>query len=345
MKVLIDGRSMTPQLSGIGRYTLELVKAYVRQYGENNVVTILNKPIDYFPFSYIICPYERHKIIDNIKFTYWLWRYDYGIYHSGDMIGPFMHKKEVKHIITCHDLMYFVLPDFFGTNTVRTIIRKCKLRLFFYFILKCTEMVVSVSQTTRDDLKRIYGKDSVVVREGINSINYSNEVKEYIGLTKNSFFLYVGLGSSHKNIDFMVNAFLESQLEKKLVICGKGHVPIVSDRIIYTGYVTDEQLHFLYKNCSAFIFPSKYEGFGLPILEALSYHCRVFSSNAGSLGEFSSDVISFFHPEDRKELIQLMKRCDSIPINVMAIDDYLRQFKWENIWNDFFIKYHNFLKV
>mgnify|MGYP000995560633 CR=1 FL=1 len=68
--------------------------------------------------------------------------------------------------------------------------------------------------------------------------------------------MYVGLGAAHKNIDFMVRAFLATNTEKKLVICGKGHHLINSDRIIYTGYIEDKYLDYLYRNCSAFIFPS-----------------------------------------------------------------------------------------
>lgn len=339
MKILIDGRSMTTQLSGIGRYTLELAKGYVRQYGEDNVTTIVNTPIEYFPFKYIICQYERHKICDNLKFSRWLSKQDYEIYHSGDMIGPFWHKKCVRHIVTCHDLMYFIVPGFFRTNPIKSYIRKFRLKLFFKYLLKDTDMIVSVSQTTHDDLKRIYGFESVVVREGINLIEHKKGFNEYKGLTKNSFFLYVGLGSSHKNIDFMVNAFLKSRTNKKLVICGKGHHPVKSERIIYSGYVKEEQLHYLYQNCAAFIFPSKYEGFGLPILEALSYHCRVFSSNAGSLGEFSSDVVSFFNPEKQEELVLLIEKCDTIRIETSKIDKYLEDFNWGNIWKEFFLKH------
>lgn len=339
MKILIDGRSMTSQLSGIGRYTLELAKGYVHRYGAVNVLTIVNKSISYFPFKCIKCPYERHKIIDNIKFSRWLSQQEYDIYHSGDMIGPFWHKKGVRHIVTCHDLMFFVVPGFFRINPIKSYIRKCRLKLFFLAILQDADMIVAVSQTTHDDLKRIYGLEPVVVREGINLIEHKKSLCEYNGLTKDTFFLYVGLGSLHKNIDFMVNAFLASKTDKKLVICGKGHRPIMSDRIIYTGYVTDEQLHYLYQNCAAFIFPSKYEGFGLPILEALSYHCRVFSSNAGSLGEFSSDVVSFFNPEKKEELIHLMEKCNTINIDVTKINGYLKHFNWENIWDEFFQKY------
>lgn len=335
MQILIDGRSLTPNLSGIGRYILELVTGYVEQYGEDNVVTIVNAPVSYFPYKYIKCPYQRHLFIDNIKFTKWLARQDYDVFHSGDLTGPFWHKSGRLHIVTCHDLMYFVVPGFFNMNPVKTFLRKARIKEFFRLIVKDADMVVSVSQTTHDDLKRIYGVESVVLREGINAIRKEHECNGYKGLEKNGFFLYVGLGMPHKNIDFMVRAFLNSTTDKKLVICGKGHTPITSDRIIYPGYVEDSELDWLYRNCAAFIFPSKYEGFGMPILEALSYHCKVFSSNAGSLGEFSPEVLKFFSPDKEDELESLIENCDAIRIDDKEIDKYLNNYDWNLIWKEF----------
>lgn len=337
-KILIDGRSMTPQLSGISRYTLELIKGYINKYGEENVIIIVNHPISYLPYKIIICPYKRHSFIDTILFSFFLSKQEYQIYHSGDMIGPFWHKRDKFHIITCHDLMYFVVPGFFSVNPIKAFLRKTRIKTFFKYIIKDANMIVSVSQTTHNDLLRIYGKESLILREGINLIRHKDEniIEEYQGLKRNSFFLYVGLGSPHKNIDFLTNAFLKANTSKKLVICGKRHTPITTDRILYTGYVKDQYLDFLYRNCSAFIYPSKYEGFGLPILEALSYHCKVFSSNAGSLGEFSPKIIHFFNPNDEKELINLIENCDNLDINVNEIDNYLQYYNWDTVWSDFF---------
>lgn len=336
MRVLIDGRSLTQQMSGISRYILELTKGYIRKYGEENVITIVNSPIDYFPFKYLICPYERHKFVDNIKFSIWLFKQDYNIYHAGDMLGPFWHAKGVKHITTCHDLIPFVIPNSFRLSRIRTILRKFRIKFFFKYIVQDADMIISVSKTTHDDLKRIYGVDSFILREGINKIFCKEDTHiKYEGLGKNTYFLYVGLGSPYKNIDFLVNAFLSTTTEKKLVICGKGHNIVDSPRIIYTGYVEDECLDYLYKNCAAFIFPSKYEGFGLPILEALSYCCKVFSSNAGSLGEFSPGVVQFFNPNEKQDLIDLINDCDDIVIDKEIIEHYLQSFDWEIIWHEF----------
>ena len=335
MKILIDGRSITPQISGISRYTYELIKGYVEEYGKEKVTVILNDEIENFPYKKILCPYQRHEIIDNIKFSKWLSRQDYDIYHSGDLTGPFWHKKGVKHIITCHDLMFVVLKGYYGKETFIQRIKDIKNKLFFKFIVNDADEIISVSNTTCTDLKKIYNRDSIVLPEGVNEIKHVQEIHSYNGLSKDSFFLYVGLGAPHKNIDFLVKAFLDSNTDKKLVLCGKGHKKVNSDRIIYPGWISDDVLDFLYRNCAAFIFPSKYEGFGLPILEALSYNCRVFSSNAGSLSEFSDKYVHFFNPYKENELKQLIENCDSIEIDGNGIDTYLKGYRWKNIWKEY----------
>lgn len=89
-------------------------------------------------------------------------------------------------------------------------------KIFFKYVAKDADTIISVSKTTHDDLKRIYNIDSIILPEGINRIKNKDISKEYKGLKNNSFFLYVGLGAAHKNIDFMVNAFLSTNTEKNL---------------------------------------------------------------------------------------------------------------------------------
>lgn len=162
IQILIDGRSATPQLSGISRYIIELTKGYAKQYGEKNLTIIVNNPISYLPFKQTICPYNRHSFRDNIKFSVWLSKQNYEIYHSGDMIGPFWHKKGVKHIITCHDLMHLVVPGFFRVTPIKAALRKLRIKYFFKYVAKDADTIISVSKTTHDDLKRIYNIDSII---------------------------------------------------------------------------------------------------------------------------------------------------------------------------------------
>lgn len=336
MKILIDGRSITPQISGISRYIYHLIDGYIEAYGYDSVITVLNSQIIDFPYKYIICPYNRHSLFGSLRFSLFLNKLEYDVFHSGDMTGTVWHKKDKKHIITVHDLMFLTVPGFYKSSSFRNKLRKLKNYWLFYWILRDADLRISISETTKSDLKKYYSLDSIVLREGVNEIKKAGiRITDYKGLIANSFFLYVGLGTPHKNIQFMIDAFLKARTDKKLVICGKGHKQVINKRIIYTGWIKDEELDFLYQNCAAFIFPSLYEGFGLPILEALSYHCKVFSSNAGSLGEFSSDYVWFFNPYQQNELIHLIETCDQLKIDVKGIDEYLTYYDWKKIWKEF----------
>ena len=342
MKILIDGRSLTPQMSGISRYIRELTKGYVREYGHDSVCVILNQTVDAFPYRYALCPYHRHSLQDNIKFSCFLQKIDYDLYHAGDLIGPFWHKKNAIHIVTVHDLMLLKIKGFSKVSFIKEAFRKIKFRFFWKRILSEADIIVSVSETTKKDVKEILGVDSIVFREGVNKIklNSSGRAELSHNLISGKYFLYVGLAMPHKNVDFLINTFLHSATDKKLVICGKGHHPIESDRVIRLGWVEDGELDNLYRHCAAFVFPSLYEGFGLPILEALSYHCRVFSSQAASLGEFSDKVLSFFNPKDDSQLQYILEHSDEIKVDNKLIDEYLTHFRWEGIWKEF----HQFLK-
>ena len=310
-------------------------------YGYESVTIVLNKPIINFPYQYITCPYNRHSLFGSLRFSSFLDKLEYDVFHSGDMTGTVWHRKGKKHIITVHDLMFLSISEFYRSNSYKNKLRKLKNYWMFYWILRDADLRISISETTKSDLKKYYSFNSIVLREGVNEIKKAKtRITNYKGLKNNSYFLYVGLGAPHKNIQFMVDAFLKAKTDKQLVICGKGHKQIINDRIIYTGWIEDEELDFLYQNCAAFIFPSLYEGFGLPILEALSYHCKVFSSNAGSLGEFSSDYIWFFNPYQQNELIHLIETCDQLRIDTKRIDEYLAYFDWRIIWKEFHQTYN-----
>jgi glycosyltransferase involved in cell wall biosynthesis len=337
MKILIDARSITSQTSGIGRYTNELIKGYIKHWGEENVTVILNSDKENRPYKVIYTNLNRHKIFDSIKLHFLLKTIDFDIYHATDLIGPLLKVKNKYYIISVHDIMYKIVPNFFGENSLLTRMRILKNDLLFRNILRCTNEIISVSETTRNDLHKNFKIDSIVIREGVNKINNNCFIEHFQDIIPNKYFLYVGSCNPHKNVQFLIDSFLKSNTNKQLVISGKNNLSLFveSKKIIFTGFVTEDELDYLYKNCYAFVFPSLYEGFGLPILEALSYGKRVFSSTGGALKEFSNEVVCYFNPYNKKELIKLIENADNISVNSDLINTYLKKYDWENIWDEF----------
>ena len=343
MKYLIDGRLISNKHTGISRYTIEIVKSYIDRYGYNNVIVITNFDIKDSFFQKIETKYKPYNLLHFFLYHIFLLKIEFDIYHSTYYANSFFKLKTKKYITTVHDLMYCCNFGFFSKYLI---INKLGI-LYYNFIvrrsLKNSDLVISVSKTTQSDVKKFFNKNSEIVGEGINILN-SDYIKltRFHNLNKNDYFFYVGNLRRHKNVKFLINCYLQSNTNKKLVISGdynKNEIAINAN-IIYLGYVTDVELSFLYGNCAAFIFPSLYEGFGLPILEALSYNAKVFSSNAGALSEFPSDIVYFFDPFEERSLIQLIESVDLITIDFKKIKEFLSL----NSWDQILIKIHSLIK-
>ena len=213
-----------------------------------------------------------------------------------------------------------------------------------YLIVKSSlinsNMIISVSTTTQKDVNDIFNISSIVIPEGVNLLNIESGDYELPEILKiNGYFLYVGNGRRHKNLDLLTSAFKLYKGNKKLVIIGNVNKKLENNsNIIQYEFVTDTELNTFYKNCSAFIYPSLYEGFGLPILEAIAYKSIVFSSNAGALSEFNFNSLFFFNPNEIDELLYLMNN-----INNFVFDDSdilkLNTYEWSMNFNNF----HNIL--
>ncbi|MCK4968549.1 MAG: glycosyltransferase family 4 protein, partial [Candidatus Aenigmarchaeota archaeon] len=146
------------------------------------------------------------------------------------------------------------------------------------------------------------------------------------------YFLYVGNAYPHKNLTKLLTAFkLFSQRQKyQLVLVGKNDFfyqrlktlakqrNLLSQRsIIFTGFVPDDELAILYQQCQAYIFPSLYEGFGLPPLEAMAQQAPVIAARAGSLPEILGPAALYFDPQQESNIVQVMEQ--------LVDDDSLKQ--------------------
>lgn len=158
------------------------------------------------------------------------------------------------------------------------------------------------------------------------------------------FLLYVGSAYPHKNLERLLKVFTileEEASDISLVLVGKSDFfyerlkkePLAVDlikvqRVIFAGYVSDVELSSLYSKALAFIFPSLYEGFGLPPLEAMSKSCPVLSSNHSCLPEILEDSALYFNPEDLNDIvdkIKMISQDESLRINL--VQKGMRQVK------------------
>lgn len=310
MKVVIDGRLLDKKHNtGISRYTRFMINYYLEK--NYDVSLILNDESENIAGCRPIVTHHRpFNILHFRAFHRFVHSLDFDILHVPFYSG--INKRSArkgKVVITVHDLMYKIVPDFFGTNRM---VNKLKELYFDYIVarsLKNADITLAVSQTTKNDIKRFFNVESHVVPEHSEISGVSDtSILSRLNLPPKGYFLYCGNNRNHKNISFIKSVFSHRNDGVPLVLVGKGHKP---DRnVVTSGLVTDNELKALYENAIAFIFPSQYEGFGLPVLEALHCNIPVICSDIPVFREFNSQNIIYFNLGDEnsfKNAIKLAK--------------------------------------
>jgi glycosyltransferase involved in cell wall biosynthesis len=233
-------------------------------------------------------------------------------------------RKQSPLVVTCHDM----IPEIFYGNT------GCRITLNRAWYFQNADAIACVSENTREDLVKFYNVErskTTVIYNGVNPSRFSEDGKgEQNPILNKGFILYVGQRGGYKNFDTLVDALKilsEGGLDVGLVAVGGGRFSKeellrfeqkgVSGRIRHER-PSDEKLGHLYRSALAFVYPSKYEGFGLPLLEAFSQGCPVIAANASCFPEIAQDGAVFFDPNSVEQLVkQIDNVCRQKPVNII----------------------------
>ena len=244
--------------------------------------------------------------------------------HWYNQITPFLFNREIKKVLTIHDLTPILFPEMHTRETNLT--WKSSLK----FIKNRTKMVICDSISTKNDcvkLLNIPEKRLKVIQLSAdeqfkplkNKKNIHDELKKKYNIDY-PFILFVGTLEKRKNVPILLKSFYKLKkfnIKHRLVIVGgKGWkyteiFDIIQDLnlqndVIFTNYVSDEYLVKLYNAADLFVYPSLYEGFGLPPLEAMACGCPVITSNTSSLPEVVGDAGIMIDPNDIDSLTDSM---------------------------------------
>ncbi len=328
IKIGFDVRTMSEKGSGIGRVEIEIIKKMMEKL-----------PSDKWEIH--LCPGKETEINFNIKQNVVIYNYlkkhnstlkraiwfspflaiknKLNIFHSLDFLGP-VWKKDFKVIQTIHD----IIPLIFSKEASYKSLFMCKYIMPLMF--KTGDIIITFSDNTKNDLLKNYNikpdKIKVIPLAGRDEFKQQIpeteiiRVKQKYSITK-KYFIFTGTLEPKKNVIRIAKAFLI--MKKKyddfcLVFAGaKGwrvdelyEIAKQEKDIIFTGFVPDEDLIPLVKGAYCFLFPSIYEGFGLPVLDAFNAGIPLITSNTSSIPEIAGDAAILVDPYSIEELHKAM---------------------------------------
>jgi glycosyltransferase involved in cell wall biosynthesis len=232
------------------------------------------------------------------------------------------------------------------------------------FALKKAKKIITVSNFSKNEIKDFYGgqEDKVdVVYNGYNDNLYKkindpklvDKVLKKYGINS-SYFLYIGRIEKKKNIALLIEAFAnlkesDRQIEENLVLIGNagfGYDEVeylinefnLSSSVFMLGWVEEEDLPYFYSGATAFVFPSKYEGFGIPILQAMACGTPVVISDIPPLREIAQEAACYFNPCDISSMAQALKKIvndDNLRVQLISeAQNRVKFFSWEKCAKD-----------
>ncbi len=230
-----------------------------------------------------------------------------------------------KCIVTIHDLIPYHFKSVHGS-----LIKRFYLNFILRLIIRYAKKIVAVSNFTKQDIQKEFdsgNRDIEVIYNGIDPLIFHpndevlvNEFRQNLNLPK-TFLLSIGIGKVHKNFEFLIRNLVmlwrNGSLNIPLVLGGiskdipddiqnlKSQFP---DKLIILPFQSYDKLPFIYQTSDLFIFPSKFEGFGFPVLEAQAVGAPVLSSNATVLPEILKDSAFLFDPTNDKDFQEVLLR-------------------------------------
>ena len=347
--VLRGGRNY---LYGIGRTTLDLINelAKAEQLPFEVQLYIQNlrgdaSELKKSPFSKLEIPLPGAKnykdIVTKLRVKEILTNYDMlHIPHNYEVVAC-----PEKTLVTIHDAMFFSYPeDFLGHNVARNNYPK---------LAKNCKAIVTCSESSKSDIvnyMNIHPEKVTVIPWGISTEIYYPELKEILGFNLNAFklqrpyFMMVSCNTGRKNTLSLLRAyklFLHTNPEHDLVlvwnkppseIISEFYKEIQTERIHFLSGIDTNKLRSLYSGATATFFPSKYEGFGLPILESMACGTPVVTCRNSSLSEVGGEVALYTDPNNLEQMADFMLQFENASINISELKEkslvHAAQFKW-----------------
>jgi len=340
MNVGINGRFLTKPFTGIGQYTLNLLKSLSNIDKENVYYIAVPEDTDLNIADNFQIETVREKKEGNPGVNKTFWEQVKVPNYFKDKKVDLVHypypsnprfSSKIKTLVTVHDIIPWILPEYRDKLTTKIYQKNVKKAL------KKADYIITVSNKTKTDLlaelkfppeniRTIHNGVNPALSEDIDQELIKEVIERYNLL--NPFYFYMGGYDKRKNVEILIETFLEEiapNYNIDLVLGGGKSLDTdlydsydipqkeceMKGRIIKTGFISEEILNILYKNCIAFINLSKYEGFNIPLVEAAYCNCPIIASDIEIHREVLNDCAMFIDPDDKEKLAHYMKLVSS----------------------------------
>ncbi|MCX2433140.1 glycosyltransferase family 4 protein [Pedobacter sp. GR22-10] len=322
VKVLYDHQIFTEQTyGGISRYFKYLMNGIKKteqvEYklgllrSNNYYIRDEQQPLSSPLFNPLFKTQEKLLKRNNSYSKYLLKKNDFSVFHPTYFNPYFLKYLKKPLVITVHDMTYEALPQFFPSSD--------PLPFYKRILMEKADKIIAISEITKTDILKYSNVNVDKIEVVHHGIDLAEPVYAPVEGLPEQYILFVGARWSYKNFHLTVEAF--KKLTQKypglrLVFAGGGALSYgdseflirnnILDKTIQLS-VSDDQLNTLYKNALCFVYPSLYEGFGLPILEAFKNNCPVLLSNCSCFEEIAGNAAQYFDGQSLQSLTEKLE--------------------------------------
>ena len=358
MRIGIDARFFGPKEKGLGVYVQKLVENLEKTNGnqKHEFLIFLRKDRfnDFQPknknFKKVVANFRWYSWQEQLFYPFFLNKYKLDLMHFGHFNVPLFYRK--KFIVTIHDLILFHFPTFRNStlNRFYYLIKLLAHRIVITSAVKRAQKVIAISKFTKNDLietLKISPDKIKVIYQGCNfsakkSTKKSGDILKKYGIIK-PYLLYVGNAYPHKNLERLVRIFsrFNNKNPKTKLVLGGGKDYFYQrleketkdqkiKNVIFPGFINEKDLTSVYKESELLVFPSLYEGFGFPPLEALLCHKKVACSNRTSMPEILGKTVNYFDPDNEDSIFNCLQNTfhSKNQLSKKEIKRKINKFNW-----------------
>ncbi|MDR3670299.1 MAG: glycosyltransferase family 1 protein [Holophaga sp.] len=353
MKIGLNLLYMLPgQVGGSETYATELINGYEKNAPEVDFVVFVNLEASHFPlpsnsrFTRVVCNVRatnriKRYFYEQFVLPFLALRYHLDVLHSLGYVGPILHFQ--RHLLSILDANFIRL-----SWSMSPLKRWVYARVARLCARTCTH-ITTISNFSKEELIEclpVTGEKITVVHLGAPSVTFSIKPEAVTSGAARPYLLVLGGGSPHKNIRAFVQAFTQAsaRIPHGLVIAGRLTEPlddlpdalalVRGGRITITGFLSANDLDAAYRGADVFVFPTLYEGFGLPVLEAQIRGIPVLCSNVASLPEIGGDSVAYFDPRSISNMAKTLEELLAEPTKVTELRERgyknVLRYSWEN---------------